>query len=100
MSPDGSHAYVANSFSNSVTVIDTKTFATRRIGLPHDTYPASVAISPDGTRVYVAGNNPIPDFGNAKCYVFVIDTSSGEVMDSIRVPYPMALAVSPRVPAT
>jgi YVTN family beta-propeller protein len=95
VSPDGADAYVANSFSNSVTVIDTKTFATRRIALPHHTYPSSIAISPDGARVYVAGNNPIPDFGTARCYVFVIDTSSDEVMDSIRVPYPMALTVSP-----
>ena len=46
-------------------------------------------------RVYVAGNNLPPDFGTAKCYVFVIDTSSNQVVDSILVPYPMAVAASP-----
>jgi large repetitive protein len=94
VSPNG-QAYVANSFSNSVTAIDSATFATKQILMPHSTYPSSIAISPDGTRVYVAGDNVVPDFGNAPCYIFVIDTSSNAVLDSIPVPYPMAVAASP-----
>src|SRR5580700_10854154 len=95
VSPDGSTAYVANSGSNSVTAIDTATFATRQIRMPRYSYPSSIAISPDGSHVYVAGDNLVPDFGNTPCFVFVIDTGSGEVVDSIKVPYPMALTVSP-----
>jgi YVTN family beta-propeller protein len=95
VSADGHKAYVANSFSNSVTIVDTGTFVTKQIPMPEYSYPTSIAISPDGTRVYVAGDNVVPDFGNAACYVFVIDTSSEQVVNSIRVPYPMALAVSP-----
>jgi YVTN family beta-propeller protein len=95
VSPDGFTAYVANSFSNSVTAIDTTTYTTKQIAMPQYSYPSSIAISPDGSRVYVGGNNPMPDFGTAKCYVFVIDTSSSQVVTSIRVPYPMALTVSP-----
>ena len=97
VSPDGSKAYVANSSNNSVSVIDTSKFTARQIPMPsaNYTYPSSIAISPDGSHVYVAGNNPIPDFGTAKCYVFVIDTASEKVTAAIRVPYPMALAASP-----
>jgi DNA-binding beta-propeller fold protein YncE len=86
---------VANSFSNSVTAIETASFAAKQIPMPHSSYPSSIAISPDGTHVYVAGNNVPPDFGNAPCYIFVIDTSSNTAVNSIRVPYPMAVAVSP-----
>jgi YVTN family beta-propeller protein len=93
--PDGSKAYVANSYSNSVTVVNTNTFATTNIAMPKYSYPSAIAISPDGTHVYVAGDNVIPDFGTARCYIFVIDTSSNQVVDSIRVPYPSAVAVSP-----
>ena len=95
VSPDGLKAYVANSTSNSVTVIDTGTFATTEIPMPKYSYPSSIAITPDGTHVYVAGNNPQPDFRTAACFVFVIDTSSNQVVASIRVPYPMALTASP-----
>jgi YVTN family beta-propeller protein len=97
ISPDGSKAYVANSGSNSVTVIDTKTFAVQRIGMPpsYYTYPSSIAITPDGSHLYVAGNNPMPDFGKCDCFVFVVDTSSNQVVDSIPLQYPMALTVSP-----
>jgi len=95
VSPDGTKAYVANSGGNSVTVIDTATFATKQIPMPKFGYPSSIAISPDGTHVYVAGDNVVPDFGTTPCYVFAIDTSSNTVVNSIRVPYPSALTVSP-----
>ena len=95
VSPDGSKAYVANSFDNSVTVVDTTSFARNKIPMPNPSYPSSIAIAPDGRHVYVAGNNLMPDFGKAKCYVFVIDTTTNKVVTSIPVPYPMAVAASP-----
>lgn len=54
-----------------------------------------MAITPDGSHVYVAANNPVPDFGSCDCYVAVIDTSSEKVVAAIPLAYPMALAVSP-----
>jgi YVTN family beta-propeller protein len=95
ISPDGSNAYVANSFDNTVSIINTKTFRVRHISMPTYTYPSAIAVTPDSSRVYIAGNNPIPDFGNCGCRVWVVDTVSDKVVDSIRLDYPQALAVSP-----
>jgi YVTN family beta-propeller protein len=95
VSPDGSTVYVANMYENSVVAIDSTTFATTQIPMPEPTSPAAVAVTPDGSRVYVAGNNVTPDFGNCSCYVFAIDTSTNQVVSSIRVPFPKALTVSP-----
>lgn len=97
VSPDSSTAYVANAFSNSVTVIDTQTFTTHTIAIPRSNSgdPSSIAITPDGKRVYVAVNNLQPDFGNAVCWIVGIDTSSNQVVSSTKVFYPMALTVSP-----
>ena len=52
VSPDGTRAYVTNTASNSVSVIDTATntvIATIGVG----TDPPQVTVSPDGTRAYV-----------------------------------------------
>jgi YVTN family beta-propeller protein len=95
VSPDGSKAYVANSYSNTVTVINTNMFTTKTISMPQNTYPSSIAIAPDGKHVYLAGDNVIPDFGTARCYIFVMDTGTNQVTASIRIPYPMAVAASP-----
>jgi YVTN family beta-propeller protein len=95
VSPDGSSVYVANMNANSVTAIDAATFAKKQIPMPKYTYPSAITITPDGSRVYVAGNNVPPDFGNCSCYVFAIDTSTNQVVSSIRVPFPKALTVSP-----
>lgn len=97
ISPNKSAAYVANSFSNSVTVIHTGTFQTQTIALPSSKsgYPSSIAVSPDAKRVYVAVNNPQPDFGNAQCWILGIDASTLEVVSETRIFYPMALTVSP-----
>ena len=53
------HAYVANTGSNSVSVIDTTSntvVATVGVG----DYPIGVAITPDGTRAYVTNLTPTP----------------------------------------
>jgi YVTN family beta-propeller protein len=87
---------VANSFSNSVTVIDAATFKSKTIVIPKQNqgYPSSIAIAPDGKTVYVAVNNPQPDFGNAICWVLGIDTGTHQVSSAMRIRYPMALTVS------
>jgi YVTN family beta-propeller protein len=97
VSPNTSAVYVANSFSNSVTVIHTGTFRTQTIALPSSKYgyPSSIAVAPDGKHVYVAVNNAQPDFGNAPCWILGIDTSTLQVVSATRIFYPMALTVSP-----
>jgi YVTN family beta-propeller protein len=97
VSPDNSKVYVANSSSDSVSVIATSTFKVETISLPGALYgyPSSIAITPDGTRLYVSVNNLQPDFGVAACYILAIDTSSNQVVNSTRIHYPMALTVSP-----
>lgn len=84
-------AYIANSGSNSVSVIDTATntvVATVGVGL----VPYRVAVNPAGTRVYVTNNG-----GNN---VSVIDTSSNTVVATIPVgsgvvTAPHGIAVNP-----
>jgi len=95
VSPDNSKVYVANSSSDSVSVIATSTFKVETISLPGALYgyPSSIAITPDGTRLYVSVNNLQPDFGVAACYILAIDTSSNQVVNSTRIHYPMALTV-------
>lgn len=61
VSPDGTHAYVAN-VADSVSVIDTSTnLLAATIQLPVGSQPTAVTISPDGTRAYVAdcGTNSV-----------------------------------------
>ncbi len=94
--PDGKRAYVANkgSGSGTVSVIDTATnliYDTVQLGAG---VPAQgIAVSPDESRVYVAGG---PNG------VFVLDTVTNRVIDTIAVgagggdqPNPQGLAVSP-----
>ena len=97
VSPDNSKVYVANSFSNSVTAVDAGTFKTKTIFIPkqYQGYPSSIAIAPDGKTVYATVNNLQPDSGNAVCWVVGIDTSTYQVASATRIPYPMALTLSP-----
>ena len=79
-------AYVANFGSNSVSVIDTSSntvVATVGVG----SQPNGVAITPDGTRAYVA---------NGGGDVWVIDTSSNTVVAKVVVgSYPTGVAITP-----
>lgn len=92
VSPDGSVLYVANSGSDSVSVIDTNpasgTYNTVLATIPVGDYPIGLALSPDGSRLYV---------GNAGSdNVSIINTGTRTVIASVRVEdYPMGVALSP-----
>jgi YVTN family beta-propeller protein len=67
---------VTNQYSNSVSVIDTATndvIATVEVG----NYPSGIAVSPDGTKVYVTNQ-----YSNS---VSVIDTATNSVTSSVAV---------------
>src|SRR4029078_8551339 len=82
-------AYVANECTNAVTVIDTATNSVIAT-IPIGTIPASVAITPDGTRAYVT--LPIPGI-NA---IAVIDTATNTVIATIPVGFePQNIAIAP-----
>lgn len=95
-SPDGSHVYVTNSGSNSVSVIDAATnsvVATVNVG----TSPYGVAISPDGKHVYVANacGTSASCSGALQGTVSVIDAATNTVAATITVgQYPVGVAVS------
>jgi YVTN family beta-propeller protein len=74
--PDGSRVYVADTDSNSVSVVDTsrkKLIGRVAVG---DT-PIGVAITRDGSRTYVTNSG--------ERTVSVIDTASNTVVDTVRV---------------
>jgi YVTN family beta-propeller protein len=86
-----SFAYVANTFSNTVSVIDTTTntvIATIPVGLG----PFDIAATPDGNRVYVTNQS--------SSTVSVIDAVTNTVVDTIPVGFGPTeiLIVSPGLP--
>ncbi|MFF1477595.1 YncE family protein, partial [Streptomyces sp. NPDC058301] len=87
VTPDGHHAYVANSGSFSLSVIDTKTnkvVGRVRVG---DT-PVGVAVAPDGRRAYAA------NAGSDS--VSVIDTATDTEVATVHVgDIPVGVAVAP-----
>jgi YVTN family beta-propeller protein len=56
VSPDGSKVYVANYDSNTLSVINTAT-NTVTATIPVGVSPSGVAVTPDGTKVYVANED-------------------------------------------
>jgi YVTN family beta-propeller protein len=93
VSPNGSKVYVTNTFSNTVSVINTATntvIATIPVGLTRlSAAPCTmlVAVSPDGSKVYVAN----VDAGT----VSVIDTAANMVSATIPVGFtPVGVAVN------
>lgn len=87
ISPDGGTAYVANSGSDSVSIIDTASnsvAATVATGIR----PVGLAVSPDGSSVYVA------NAGSQS--VSVIDASSGTLVQIIPLgDVPWSVAITP-----
>jgi YVTN family beta-propeller protein len=83
---DGRKVYVANTISNTVSVIDTTTnavIATIPVGIS----PQGVTVTPDGSKVYVT---------NSTGTVSVINTTTNAVVSAIPVgSFPFGVAVTP-----
>lgn len=89
ISPDNTTAYVSNSLSGNVSVINLATDVPHRVGDPIavGTEPRGIAISPNGNYVYVA-NHTSGD-------ISVISTTSLSVVNTVAVGgNPMALAIT------
>ncbi|MGA9139221.1 MAG: beta-propeller fold lactonase family protein [Methanocella sp.] len=81
LSPDMTKAYVSCYFDNSVLVIDTATNqVTARIAV--DPYPRYLAISKDGSRLYVACSDDMYNGGDGS--VVKIDATTNQVMSHIK----------------
>jgi YVTN family beta-propeller protein len=92
LNADGTRMYVANAASNSVAVIDAvaDSFIT---AIPVGNNPVSLAVSPDGTHVYVP-NSGLSYGGGGD--VSVIDTATNTVVATIPVgPNPTGVSVTP-----
>jgi YVTN family beta-propeller protein len=74
ITPDGTHAYVVNSSSGTVSVIATATNTV--VGIPVGIAPLGVATTPDGQHAYVTNDG----FGT----VSVIATSTNTVTTTSR----------------
>jgi YVTN family beta-propeller protein len=90
LTADGRRLYVANTGSNSVSVIDVASFAvTNTITLPAGGNPYGIAVNGDGSRVYVANNS-------AQGSLIVVDTASNNVAGTIAVGNnPVQVVISP-----
>ena len=89
LNPAGTRAYVTYTGmrTGNVSVIDTASntvVATVPVPIPDPggevVYPGSVAVNPAGTRVYV-----VIQVGGAPGFVYVIDTASNTVVDTVAV---------------
>ena len=93
ITPDGTHGYVVNPGSSSVTHFDTATRVAGLISVGFD--PSAVAISPDGTEAYVTNKGTDPS------HVSTIDaaTNTSDPGDDVDVGGPaneaVAIAVTP-----
>lgn len=89
LSPDGATAYLLNEISESLAVLDTaEGQITSRI--PLGKTPVDMAISPDGSSVYITLRGPDENGG-----VAIFDTVSNTVVTTIPMGYPGGVAISP-----
>jgi YVTN family beta-propeller protein len=89
VSPDRKSVYIANTGSNTVSVLNTDndTIA-RTIALPPRSKPMDVAVNPNGRYLYTA------DGGSNR--VSILDTRAGRVVASVRVgTQPLSVAAAP-----
>ncbi|HST11476.1 MAG TPA: YncE family protein, partial [Terriglobales bacterium] len=84
--PDGAHLYFTG-LVGDLMVIDTANNAVAdRVTISKGNPLLGVAITPDGTRAYVScGNNDT---------IYVVDTATNRVLESIRSDYPGGLAIA------
>ena len=89
VSPDRKSLYIANTGSNTVSVLNTdKNTVVKTIALPRRSRPIGVALSPSGRYLYTA------DGGANR--VSVLNTRAGRVVTSVRVgTQPLGVAVAP-----
>jgi YVTN family beta-propeller protein len=90
-SPQGlaQNAYIPSADRDNVSVIDTET-NTVIATIPVGTFPMGVAVSPDGSKVYVTNT------ASASNNVSVIDTAKNRVTATIPVgQFPLGVAVTP-----
>jgi len=89
VSPDRRSVYIANTGSNTVSVLNTNSnTVANTIALPRGSRPVGLALSPSGRYLYTA------DGGNNR--VSVIDARAGRVMTSVPVgAQPLGVAVAP-----
>ncbi len=93
VSADGARVFVSNFWSNTVSVVDTATNTLVQT-LPTHSFPGALAVSPDGTRLYV---NAYLSSGPAYV-VQVLDTASGATIATVPLSVPQSgsgMAISP-----
>jgi YVTN family beta-propeller protein len=90
MAPDGKHLYVTSTPANSIFTIDTSTFAVS-LPLVVGVRPNYLAISPDGSKVYVVNAGPIDMSANGS--LVVVDTATNTITATI------PLGLDPYMPA-
>ncbi|MDB5157222.1 MAG: beta-propeller fold lactonase family protein [Mucilaginibacter sp.] len=85
-SPDGSTIYLTNDYLNTVSAINTTSYAVTDI--PVGQAPYNITVSPDGSRVYVSNLTSQS--------VSIINTATNSVIQSLDMPsVPQGLSVSP-----
>jgi len=90
VSPDSRRLYVANSGSDTVSVIDTR-WNVVHYNVSVGDYPIRIAASPDGNRIFVSNF-----YGNSVSVVRVGGNTTPWVERTINIPYkPMEIAVKP-----
>jgi YVTN family beta-propeller protein len=89
VSPDRKSVYIANTGSNTVSVLNTDNNSiARTIALPPRSRPVDLAVSPNGRYLYIAGG------GSNR--VSVLDTRAKHVVASVRVgTQPLSIAAAP-----
>jgi YVTN family beta-propeller protein len=87
--PDGATAYVTNHDANPGSVIYAIDVASRSVlkTIPTDGYPASAAITPDGSTLWVANR--------ADSTITIIDTLTNTVVTKVSADVPTGIAFNP-----
>src|SRR6202007_937212 len=83
--PDGRTLYTANSGSGNLSVINARTGRVVRV-VPTGRFPSGVAVTPNGTSVYVT---------NELSGVTVVNAASGKIEARLATPSPFDVAMSP-----